>query len=235
MQPHVTAQPWQTTRTHAHTKKNPVRAFNIFRETSYYKVQIASRREDQNEKPRLSSFFHFITPAAVLTEAAFAELLTQQQRPLLSLALRLVGNLEDAKDLAQTAFIKLWEQRHRLHAERPAPFYLRRILVNLCIDHLRRAGKHEPACVFEEERFVSSASNAQQQLEAEETNAQLRQCLHALPAKQKAALLLRDIEGHTVAETAALLSCSQNTVLVNLHLARKKVKEKMQEWLEAQA
>ncbi len=183
--------------------------------------------------PSLNSFFQFKAPTPVLTERAFAELLEQQQRPLLGTALRLVGNLEEAKDLAQIAFIKLWQHRQRLQTERPAHFYLRRILVNLCIDHLRRKGKHGPALEFEEEFFIPASSNPQQQLEAKETQTRLWQCLNALPSKQKAALLLREVEGHTVAETAELLSCSQNTVLVNLHLARKKVKEKMQQWLLA--
>lgn len=181
----------------------------------------------------MNAILQFTRPASVLTESAFAELLQQQQRPLLSLALRLVGNLEEAKDLAQIAFIKLWQQRHRLHADRPASFYLRRILINQCLDHLRRASKHEPAVNFEEERFVSVSPNPQQQVETQETQAELWRCLNALPAKQKAALLMRDIDGYSVAETAALLSCSQNSVLVNLHLARKKVKEKMQHWLQA--
>ncbi len=171
-------------------------------------------------------------PALAFTERDLAELIKQQQRPLLSLALRLVGNLEEAKDLVQTAFVKLWQQRQRLQSDRPVHFYLRRTLMNLCIDYLRRTAKQHLRLAFEEQWFTPAALDPEQQLEAQETQSQLRLCLHALPAKQKAVLLLRDIEGHTVAETAALLSCSQNTVLVNLHLARKKIKEKMQQWLQ---
>lgn len=181
----------------------------------------------------MKPILQFIKPASDFTERDLADLIQQQQRPLLSLALRLVGNLEEAKDLLQTAFVKLWRQRHRLLSEQPVHFYLRRILMNLCIDHLRRASKQQPVQRFEEQWFTASALDPEQQMEAAELQSQLQLCLKELPVKQKAVLLLRDIEGHTVAETAALLSCSQNSVLVNLHLARKKIKEKMQQWLQA--
>ena len=180
----------------------------------------------------MNVFFHSSAPA--LTERTFAELIAQQQRPLLSLALRFVGNLEEAKDLAQTAFIKLWEQRHRLHAERSVHAYLRRILVNLCIDHLRRKGAQQQTVELKESSLPASNYDPQRQLEREEVQTRLRQCLELLAPKQKAVLLLRDVEGYSVAETAEMLACSQNTVLVNLHLARKKIKEKMRQWLEAQ-
>ncbi len=179
--------------------------------------------------PFLSSIFRSETQA--LNEREFAELLEQQQRPLLSLALRLVGNLEDAKDLAQTAFVRLWHHRQRLEAGREPAYYLRRVLVNLCIDHLRRRGKQEPRVEFDETLFAQHGSNPQQQLENNETHMRLWQCINALHPKQKATLILREVEGYSVAETAEILSCPQNNVLGNLHLARKKVKQKMQQWL----
>ncbi len=183
--------------------------------------------------PSLNAFFRFTTSTPELTERAFADLLKQEQRPLLALALRFVGNIEEAKDLAQTAFIKLWQKRERLQTDRPARFYLRRMLVNLCIDHLRRKGRHEPMLELEEARLASSTSDPQHQLEREELQTRLQQCIELLSPKQKAVLLLRDVEGYSVAETADMLACSQNTVLGNLHLARKKVKEKMQVWMRA--
>lgn len=181
-----------------------------------------------------NSLFRDKPRGQVLTEREFSELLERQQRPLLSLALRLVGNWEDAKDLAQTAFVRLWQHRQRLEAGRDAAHYLHRVLVNLCIDHLRRRGQHEPPLAFDETLFVQADSNPQRQLEDSETQNRLWQCLNALPPKQKATLILREVEGYSVAETAEILSCSQNSVLGNLHLARKKVKEKMQRWLAAQ-
>jgi RNA polymerase sigma factor (sigma-70 family) len=85
-----------------------------------------------------------------LAEPQFAAIVEQHQRPLVQLAFRLVGNVEDAKDLAQLAFAKLWRNRHRLDAEREVFHYLRKTLVHLSIDHLRRRSKHEPEVAFDE-------------------------------------------------------------------------------------
>lgn len=189
------------------------------------------RREGQG-----MSLFNAIpaSQAEPLPERAFAELIERQQKPLLQLAMRLVGNWEEARDLAQTAFVRPWQRRERLQRGREITFYLRRILVNLCIDHLRGRGKRALQIVFEETQSETDMANPQSELEAREVRTRLWRSINALPAKQKTVLILRDVEGYSVAETAQMISCSQNGVLVNLHLARKNVKEKMRQWLAAQ-
>jgi RNA polymerase sigma-70 factor (ECF subfamily) len=165
-----------------------------------------------------------------LAEPQFAAIVEQHQRPLVQLAFRLVGNVEDAKDLAQLAFAKLWRNRHRLDAEREVFHYLRKMLVNLCIDHLRRRGKHEPEVAFDENQFSNDPTTPLQQLESQELQNQLRRCIEALKPKQKATMVLRDVEGYSVEETAAMLACTKTNVLCNLHLARENVRRKMQRW-----
>ncbi|MGH7595768.1 MAG: RNA polymerase sigma factor [bacterium] len=167
-----------------------------------------------------------------LTERQFAAVVEQHQRSLVQLAFRLVGNAEDAKDLAQWAFAKLWLNRHRLDAEREVFHYLRKALVNLCIDHLRRRGKHEPGVEFDENRFSRDPANPLQQLEDQELQNQLLRCIDALKPKQKATIVLRDLEGYSVEETAGMLACTKTNVLCNLHLARENVRRKMQQWVE---
>lgn len=167
-----------------------------------------------------------------LAERQFAALVEQHQRPLVQLAFRLVGNVEDAKDLAQWAFAKLWLNRHRLDAQREVFHYLRKMLVNLCIDHLRRRGKHEPELAFDENQFLHDSANPLQQLERQELQGQLLRCIETLKPKQKATIVLRDVEGYSVEETAEMLACTKTNVLCNLHLARENVRQKMQLWLE---
>jgi RNA polymerase sigma-70 factor (ECF subfamily) len=167
-----------------------------------------------------------------LTEQQFAAVVEQHQRSLVQLAFRLVGNVEDAKDLAQWAFAKLWLNRYRLDAEREVFHYLRKALVNLCIDHLRQRGKHEPEVAFDENQFSNDLSNPLQQLEAQELQNQLLLCINQLKPKQKATIVLRDIEGYSVEETAEVLACTKTNVLCNLHLARENVRRKMQQWVE---
>ncbi|MCI0690524.1 RNA polymerase sigma factor [candidate division KSB1 bacterium] len=167
-----------------------------------------------------------------LAERQFAAIVEQHQRPLVQLAFRLVGHVEDAKDLAQWAFAKLWLNRHRLDAEREAFHYLRKVVVNLCIDHLRRRGRHEPEVAFDENLFAHDLTNPLQQLERQELQGQLLRCIDALKPKQKATIVLRDIEGYSIEEAAEMLACTKTNVLCNLHLARENVRRKMQQWVE---
>lgn len=166
-----------------------------------------------------------------IPEQAFTQIVASHQRALVFLAFRLVGNWEDAKDLAQWAFAKLWLNQERLDTEKQVFYYLRKILVNLCIDHLRRRGKAEPEVEFEENQFSSADANPLQQLEAQELQHQLWSCIEALKPKQKATLILRDLEGYSVEETASILDCTKNNVLCNVHLARENVRRKIQQWL----
>ncbi len=165
-----------------------------------------------------------------LTEQQFAGIVEQHQRSLVQLAFRLVGNVEDAKDLAQWAFARLWLNRHRLDAEREVFHYLRKTLANLCIDYLRQRGRHEPEVAFDENLFAHDLTNPLQQLERQELQGQLLRCIDALKPKQKAAMVLRDIEGYSVEEAAEMLACTKTNVLCNLHLARENVRRKMQLW-----
>src|SRR5574341_511347 len=160
-----------------------------------------------------------LTPVAlketILTEQAFTELVALHQRSLVQLACRLVGNVEDAKDLAQWAFAKLWLNRHRLEADREVFHYLCQLLVNLCIDYLRRRVKRASEVEFDESQFSDGATTPLQELERQELQDQLLRCIDELKPKQKAAMVLRDIEGYSVEETAELLACTKNNVLCN--------------------
>ncbi len=166
-----------------------------------------------------------------LAEQEFAAIVERHQRQWVGLAWRLVGNMEDAKDLAQWAFAKLWLNRQRLEAEREVFHYLRKALVNLCIDHLRRRGKREPEVEFDETQFPNGSTTPLQNLESQELQNQLNRCIEALKPKQKATMVLRDFEGYSVEETAEMLACTKSNVLCNLHLARENVRRKMQLWL----
>ena len=166
-----------------------------------------------------------------LSSQRFAETVEQHQQSLVRLAIRLVGNVEDAKDLAQMAFARLWLNRDRLDPTREVFYYLRQILVNLCLDHLRQQRRQGIEIAFIEEDFSSALANPLQQLERQEVHQELLRCIEFLKPKQKATLILRDVEGYSVEETAEILACTQNNVLCNLHLARENVRRKMQRWL----
>ncbi len=150
---------------------------------------------------------------------------------ILTIACRMLGDEEEAKDMVQDAFIKLWNYGNDLGSNAATFGFLARTVTNLCIDRLRRRKR----------RRFSSLENGASHAELISTNdparsASNRQLVRLilktadrLKAKQKAVFVLRDVEGCSVRETAEILDCSENNVLVTLHMARKNLRK----WLKS--
>jgi RNA polymerase sigma-70 factor (ECF subfamily) len=157
-----------------------------------------------------------------------AALFHAQRRPLWSLAYRLTGSAEDAADVVQEAFARL----AAVPLERPPEElgrWLARVATILAVDALRRrrrrayAGPWLPSPVEtgDEDPLAVLASEAPDPERryglAESATFAFLVALEALSPRQRAALLLRDVLGHSAAETAALLGTSEGNVRV-LHL-----------------
>jgi RNA polymerase sigma-70 factor, ECF subfamily len=168
-------------------------------------------------------------------EASLAALFRAQRGPLFGLAYRLTGSAEDAEDVVQEAFARL--------AARPPPLppdelgrWLARVATNLGIDALRRrrrrayAGPWLPAPVetSDDDPLAAIASEAPDPERtyglAESATYAFLVALEALSPRQRAALLLRDVLGHSAAEAAALLGTTEGNVRV-LHLRARRALE----------
>jgi RNA polymerase sigma-70 factor (ECF subfamily) len=146
---------------------------------------------------------------------------------MVALAFRMLGNLEEARDQAQESFVRLW-QHHNWPEEENARFaLLTRILINLCIDRLRKRKRH-PLLFWNTEELepsLLSPDEPERELEAGELQTFLESCVARLKPRQKAVFILRDVESYSVLETAKIIGCSENNVLVNLHKARKNLRK----------
>jgi RNA polymerase sigma-70 factor (ECF subfamily) len=125
---------------------------------------------------------------------------------------RIVGNVADAQDLTQEAFIKALQRQEQLKDEQKAAHWLSRIATNTAIDFLRRSGR-ATFCELDE----APAS----QLESPEQN-DLEDGLRLLSPRERAALMLRDVEGLPAEEVARRLNCSKATVRSHIANARTK-------------
>jgi RNA polymerase sigma-70 factor (ECF subfamily) len=121
------------------------------------------------------------------------------------MALGLTRDSSAAADLVQTAFLRAIERRHQLHGD-PLP-WIKRILYRLVLDSAR-SGAHEIAVAAVEESWRDDAYtvDAETAVERGETRAELEDALVRLPFIYRAAVVLHDVEGLTVAEAAALQS-----------------------------
>jgi RNA polymerase sigma-70 factor (ECF subfamily) len=154
--------------------------------------------------------------------AAFEAVMRQHERLVLVTALRLLGNIEDAKDVSQEVFLRLYRNLRKVEAERNYQAWLYRVTVNACYDIGR---KRKPSLAMEDVPDpVSAADDPQQSLAGAERQRVLQMSLRALSAKERAALVLRDLEGLPTEEVARVLGSSEATVRSQISKARVKMR-----------
>jgi len=155
--------------------------------------------------------------------AAFEAVMRQYERLVLVTALRLLGNIEDAKDVSQEVFLRLYRNLGKVEAEANYQAWLYRVTVNLCNDVGR---KRRPSVAVEDvPELVSGDADPQQSLTGAERQRVLRMSLRALSEKERAALVLRDLEGLSTREVASALGSSEATVRSQICKARVKMRD----------
>ena len=133
---------------------------------------------------------------------------------------RIVGNVADAQDLTQETFIKALQRQEQLKDEQKAAYWLSRIATNTAIDFLRRSGR-ATFCEMEEAPERHSESPEQELLRSEQRT-YLEDGLRLLSPRERAALILRDVEDLPAEEVARRLDCSKATVRSHIANARTK-------------
>lgn len=158
---------------------------------------------------------------------AFEGLLRQYERLVLTTALRLLGNLEDAQDAAQEVFLRLYRNLAKVHSSGNLAGWLYKVTVNVCHDHRR---KRPQTAAMEGADAIASGPDPQQELTEAERQRMLELSLRRLSEKERAALVLRDLEGLSTAEVAAALGSSEATVRSQISKARVKVKNFVEQY-----
>jgi len=145
---------------------------------------------------------------------AFQELLSRYRRPAVTLAYQMLGDLEDAEDVAQEAFVRVFQAIPRFRGQAAFSTWLYRIVTNLCLGSRRRRKTTVELDAVREPRATDSPSRIV-------TEALLtRQVLGAMSPDLRAILLLRDQEGLSYTEIAEALQLPLGTVRSRLSKAR---------------
>lgn len=139
---------------------------------------------------------------------------------------RIVGNVADAQDLTQESFIKALQRQEQLKDEQKAAHWLSRIATNTAIDFLRRNGR-VAYCEIDAAPESQDESPEDILLRSEQRD-YLEDGLRLLTARERAALILRDVEGLPAEEVARRLDCSKATVRSHIANARIKLRRYME-------
>jgi RNA polymerase sigma-70 factor (ECF subfamily) len=147
----------------------------------------------------------------------FEELVAAHERMVLATAYRLLGRVEDAQDAAQEVFLRLFKNLSAIEGDPKAWLY--RVTVNVCNDHHRR---RKPAYELDHNR-ADSRPNPERALTLDERKRLLMEGLGALTERERTSVVLRDIEGLSTTEAAAILGVEEVTVRSHISSARVKL------------
>jgi RNA polymerase sigma-70 factor (ECF subfamily) len=136
---------------------------------------------------------------------AFAELVRRHRDRLWAVALRTIGDREDAADALQEALISAYRSAHRFRGDSAVTTWLHRIVVNACLDRVRRRNVRPTVPLADTEPMPVAPVDS-------DTALDVRAALAQLPVEQRAALVLVDVQGYSVAEVAAILDVAEGTV-----------------------
>ena len=142
--------------------------------------------------------------------AAFEELVRRHRDRLWAVALRTMRDREDAADALQDALISAYKAAGSFRGESAVTTWLHRIVVNACLDRMRR--RQSRATVQLPEEGPHEPADTRDQLAERDTRMAVDEALGQLPVEQRAAVVLVDVEGWSVAETAAMLGVPEGTV-----------------------
>ena len=166
-----------------------------------------------------------IQKAAAGDRLAFRDLVLDHSQAIFRLAWRLTGDQVAADDIVQEAFIKAWQNIGRFRGDSSFRSWISRITVNTAMDYLRKQSRNAARTTTEPEWERSTAGS---QTPRHDVQIDIQQQTHAammnLSEKERAALMLRHFEGHSIREIAGMLGLTDNACKQTIFRAVKKMR-----------
>ncbi|CAM5599305.1 RNA polymerase sigma factor SigM OS=Streptomyces alboniger OX=132473 GN=sigM PE=3 SV=1 [Streptomyces alboniger] len=146
---------------------------------------------------------------------AFGEIVRRHRDRLWAVALRTLGDREEAADAVQDALVSAYRAAHTFRGQSAVTTWLHRITVNACLDRARKAASRKTSPIDDTERLdqlMEPGESAAAPVERGDLHRELVEALGTLPYDQRAALVLVDMQGYPVAEAARVLDVPSGTV-----------------------
>lgn len=147
---------------------------------------------------------------------------------LYRMAFRLMSNREEAEDIVQEVYMKLWGMRNKLNNYNSIEALSIRITRNLCLDHLRRRKVNQNALKAETLKEAAHSVTPAENLERKEEAEIIRTLIEALPEPQRSLIHLRHFEGKEYEEMAQMVNMNVNAIRVSISRARKQMREMLE-------
>ena len=162
-------------------------------------------------------------------DRAFELLVRRKTSKVYGLCCRIIGNAEDAKDISQLVFIKLWENLEKYDQRYAFDTWLYRMVTNVAIDFMRNKQSRDNA-VNSTLRLVKTAADAEQSVvvQRKEVENVFEEVSSVLSPKQKTVFVMNQIDDLPSSEIATILGCRESTVRNHLFNARKLMQVELQ-------
>jgi RNA polymerase sigma factor (sigma-70 family) len=147
---------------------------------------------------------------------------------LFRFAFRLLGSSEEAQDVVQEVFIKLWNGREQLADIQNVEAWSMQITKNLSLDRLRQQKRRQTDSIEKGFHVMNETLSPEENASIQESMKRIGDLMAVLPEKQRQVMHLRDIEGYSYNEISEILEMDMSQVKVNLFRARNTVREKLQ-------
>ena len=153
-----------------------------------------------------------------MSEKEFNQIVQQHSDALYRFALKNIKVVEEAQEIVQTAFEKLWLNRNNVELEK-SKSYLFRVAYNYLIDMIRKQRKEA------EWSQVLEQKPATEVVEFKDLKRIIDQALNSLSEAQRNAIMLRDYEGYSYAEIGETMNISESQVKINIFRGRKQMQQ----------
>lgn len=158
---------------------------------------------------------------------AFQDRVLPAKNKLFRFALRMLGDDDDAKDVVQEVFIRVWNGRDQLHQIENMEAWCMRITKNLSLDKIRSNQRKGTETLEKSYHVQHTDGTPDIKTELGESMQHVNQLIAALPDKQRQVIHLRDVEGYTYNEICDIMEIDMNQVKVNLFRARNAVRGRL--------
>ncbi len=162
---------------------------------------------------------------------AFEELVARHRDKIYARAFSMMRNEDEATDLSQEAWVKSWQRLKQFQGESSFGTWITRIVINLCLDHLRRRKRQRTESIEEmdeesggvERQMPVVTANPTERLERAELRKRIDEALNLLSHEHRTVLVLHEFEEMEYKEIARTMECSIGTVMSRLFYARRKM------------